>query len=49
MSLLGSVLIRDLMVNIPVAGIPGRLFFASDVEYGAYDTGSSWEIGRAHV
>ena len=43
MSLLGSVLIRDLMVNIPVAGIPGRLFFASDVEYGAYDTGSSWD------
>lgn len=42
MSTLASVTIYDLFTNRPSAGIPGRLFFASDTGAGYYDDGSTW-------
>lgn len=43
MSTLASVIIRDLIANLPAAGIPGRLFFARDTGAQLYDTGSAWD------
>jgi hypothetical protein len=44
LSTLASVIIGDLIVNRPVAGIPGRLFFASDTGAKYRDNGISWDV-----
>ncbi len=43
MSTLASVIIRDVIANLPAAGIPGRLFFASDTGAALRDNGTSWD------
>lgn len=43
MSTLADVIVRDLFANRPAAGIPGRLFFASDTSAEYRDNGSSWD------
>jgi hypothetical protein len=44
LSTLASVIIDDLISNRPVAGIPGRLFFASDTGAKYRDNGTGWDL-----
>ena len=43
MSTLASVIEYGVAASRPTAGIPGRLYFASDTGYGYRDNGSSWD------
>ena len=43
MSTLASVVVRDVIANLPAAGIPGRLFFSTDTHTIQRDNGSSWD------
>lgn len=49
MSTLASVIVRDLLANRPVAGIAGRLFFASDTNQFFRDNGASWDENLADL
>ena len=42
MTTLAAVIILDVAAHLPAAGIPGRLFFASDTGVVLYDTGTAW-------
>ena len=42
MSTLASVVVYDVIANLPAAGIPGRLFFASDTGIALRDNGTTW-------
>jgi hypothetical protein len=44
LSTLASVIVRDLIANQPAAGIPGRLFFASDTGVKYRDNGATWDL-----
>ena len=44
MSTLASVIVEDLIANQPAAGIPGRLFFASDTGAKYRDNGTTWDL-----
>ena len=44
MSTLASVIIEELIANRPVAGVPGRLFFASDTGAKYRDNGAGWDL-----
>jgi hypothetical protein len=44
MSTLASVILRDVIANIPAAGIAGRLFCASDTAVLYRDNGVSWDV-----
>jgi hypothetical protein len=43
LSTLSSVILKDVIANLPAAAIPGRLFFATDTHVALRDNGSSWD------
>jgi hypothetical protein len=43
LSTLASVIVRDLIANLPAAGIEGRLFYASDTGAQLRDNGTTWD------
>lgn len=43
MSTLASVILKDVIANLPAAGIPGRMFFATDTDAMLRDNGTSWD------
>ena len=43
MSTLNQVILRDIYANLPAAGIPGRLFYATDTSLAYRDNGTSWD------
>jgi hypothetical protein len=43
LSTLSSVILKDVIANLPAAGIPGRLFFATDAHEVLRDNGTSWD------
>jgi hypothetical protein len=43
MTTLPTVVIRDIYANLPAAGIPGRMFYASDTGAGYRDNGTTWD------
>ena len=47
MSTLASVIVRDIIANRPAAGIPGRLFYATDTLQLYRDNGSTWDTYSA--
>ena len=47
MSTLQSVIAKDIFANRPAAGIPGRLFFASDINAMFRDNGTTWDTCSA--
>jgi hypothetical protein len=47
LSTLASVIVYDLIANLPAAGIPGRLFFASDTGAELRDNGTTWDTVAA--
>lgn len=44
MSTIAQMIMFDLIANRPSAGIPGRLFFASDTGNGYRDNGATWDL-----
>ena len=44
MTTLATVVLRDLSTNLPAAGIPGRLFFATDTGQQLRDNGTTWDV-----
>lgn len=42
MSTLSSVILRDVIANLPTAGIEGRLFFSTDTLVIMWDSGTTW-------
>jgi hypothetical protein len=44
MALLSQVILKDVIANIPAAGVAGRLFFATDTNVAMRDNGSSWDV-----
>jgi hypothetical protein len=43
LSTLSSVILKDVIANLPAAAIPGRLFFSTDTPEVLRDNGSSWD------
>lgn len=43
MTTLAQVILRDVIANLPSAGIPGRLFFSTDTGAALRDNGASWD------
>lgn len=43
MSTLGNMILRDLASAIPTAGIPGRIFIATDTGEVSRDNGTTWD------
>jgi hypothetical protein len=43
LSTLASVILRDVIANLPTASIPGRIFFATDTLVIKRDNGTTWD------